>query len=75
MADLTREEIEAKRDAAMAALEAVTSGQSYTIDGQTLMRADIPGIKTMIGLWERKLINFDDLAAGDQAGVIETKWR
>lgn len=72
---MTREEIEAKIAEAEAALSAINSGQSYTVDGQTVTRADSTQLRQNLAYWRRELINFDDAAAGQQVGVIPVTWR
>ena len=74
MTDPTREELEALKTAYMAALSAVSGGQSYTIDEMTLTRADLMSIRTTLNLIRRQLIDLDVSEAGGRQGQRVPVW-
>lgn len=74
MTDPTREELEALQASYYAALSAVSSGQSYTVDGLTLTRADIHSIRTQLTQIRRQLIDLDVSEAGGRQGQRVPVW-
>jgi hypothetical protein len=55
MAGITLAQAQAKLDAWMAADDAVASGQSYSVGGRSLTRANAAEIRNNIEFWERKV--------------------
>jgi len=55
MAGITQAQAEAKLAEWLAADTAVASGQSYTISGRTLTRANAKEIRENIEFWDRKV--------------------
>lgn len=55
MAGITLEQAQAKLERWLAADDAVASGQSYSIDGRSLSRADAAEIRANIDYWEAKV--------------------
>lgn len=55
MAGITLEQAEAKLIAWMAADDAVASGQSYSISGRSLTRADASEIRDNIIFWDKQV--------------------
>jgi hypothetical protein len=55
MAGITLDQATAKLDAWMAADDAVASGQSYSIGGRSLTRANAAEIRSNIEFWDRKV--------------------
>ena len=56
MAGITLAQAQAKLDGYLAAEDAVLSGQSYSISGRQLTRADLKEIRAGISAWEQKVI-------------------
>jgi hypothetical protein len=56
MAGITLAQAEAKLAAYMAAEDAVLTGQSYSISGRQLTRADLSEIRKGIAAWEQRVI-------------------
>jgi hypothetical protein len=63
---LSLEEAQALRAAWLAALQAVATGQSYTIAGRTLTRVDAKYIQQQFSKYDQSV---DQLAAGKTAGI------
>jgi hypothetical protein len=74
MSDYTREELEKQWQEWNAALAAVSTGSSYTIDNLTLTRADLFQIMQVIKRIRRELIDFDVDAAGGRQGQRVPVW-
>jgi len=55
MAGITLAQAQAKLDLWMAAEDRVASGQSYTIAGRSLERADLAEIEATIDRWDRRV--------------------
>ena len=55
MAGITLEQAEAKLTAWMSADDAVASGQSYSISGRSLTRADASEIRDNIIFWDKQV--------------------
>ena len=55
MAGITLEQAEAKLTAWMSADDAVASGQSYSISGRSLTRADAKEIRDNIIFWDKQV--------------------
>ena len=55
MAGITQTQAETNLSAWLAASEAVASGQSYSIAGRTLTRADADQVQSMITFWDNKV--------------------
>lgn len=79
MAGITAEQAQAQLDAWMAASTAAASGQSYTINGRSLTRADAAEIRENIKFWNEQVQALDEAvtaaaAAGGSRirGVIPT---
>lgn len=66
MAGITLDQAQAKLDLWMAADDAVASGQSYSISGRSLTRANSSEIRNNIEYWERRLMR---LSNGGNGGV------
>lgn len=64
MAGLTLAQAEARLQQYLAAEEAVLTGQSYTIAGRSLTRADLADIQKGIEIWNSRAVT---LAAGSSA--------
>lgn len=62
MSGITLEQAQAKLDAWMAADDAVAGGQSYSVAGRSLTRANAAEIRNAIEFWERRVIR---LSAGN----------
>jgi hypothetical protein len=60
MAGITLEQAQAKLDAWMAADDAVAGGQSYSIGGRSLTRANAAEIRANIEFWERRVIRLSN---------------
>jgi len=54
MAGITLAQAEAQLTLWLAASEKVASGQSYTVGGRTLTRADAGRIQSMLDYWDQK---------------------
>jgi hypothetical protein len=61
-------------DAWEAADLAVAAGQSYSIAGRTLTRADAGEIRRMITHWQRIVDRYAVTAAGGTSGVALATW-
>lgn len=61
MAGITLAQAEAKLSTWMDAEDKVASGQSYSISGRSLTRADLGAIRETIDYWDRKV---QDLTRG-----------
>lgn len=59
MAGITLAQAEARLTSWLEADEAVASGQSYTIAGRSLTRADAEEIRKNIQFWDRKVKELD----------------
>lgn len=55
MAGITLAQAEAQLALYLAAEERVLAGQSYTINGRSLTRADLDSIQQGIDLWDRRV--------------------
>ena len=64
MAGITLAQAEAKLSSWMAADDAVASGQSYSIGGRSLTRANAGEIRDNIDYWERKVIRLSNGRGG-----------
>lgn len=64
MAGITLEQAQEKLDAWMAADEAVAGGQSYSIGGRSLSRANAAEITNKIEFWEGKVIRLSNGRGG-----------
>jgi hypothetical protein len=64
MAGITLAQAEAQLAAYLAAETAVLAGQSYTISGRTLTRADLASIQAGITLWDQRAKNLGASALG-----------
>lgn len=64
MAGITLEQAQAQLDAWMAADAAVAGGQSYSIGGRSLTRANAAEITNKIDYWEGKVIKLSRSSAG-----------
>jgi len=56
MAGITLAQAQAKLDAWMAADDAVAQGQSYSLGGRSLTRANAAEIRANIEFWDRKVV-------------------
>ena len=71
----TAAECQTELDRWFAALQACSSGQSYSIDNRTLTRQDIATIKGEISFWKKQLRSFTMKEAGDEPGTHKVaKW-
>jgi len=70
MAGITLEQAEAKLSAYLAAEDAVLSGQSYTIAGRSLTRADLAHIRSGIAAWEQRVIRLDNQGGIRARGAV-----
>lgn len=61
---MTRNEIAEMLAAYIAAEKAVLKGKSYTINGRSLSRVDLPDIREGRQEWQQKLDEFDVRARG-----------
>jgi hypothetical protein len=64
MAGITLAQAEAQLAAYLAAETAVLAGQSYTIGGRSLTRADLEAIQAGITLWNNRCLTLGASAAG-----------
>lgn len=72
--DPTRQELEDSLAQWRAADTAAAQGQSYTIDGLTITRADAGYIKHRITFYRRQLIDLDVSEAGGRQGQRVPVW-
>ena len=63
-AGITLDQATAKLNAWMAADDAVAAGQSYSIGGRSLTRANAAEIRANIEFWERKCIRLSNGTGG-----------
>ncbi len=56
---ITKTQAETKRDAWLAAEDAVLTGQIIEIGGRSLTRVDLPNIRAAISYWARVVDEFD----------------
>lgn len=68
MAGLTLSQAEARLQQYLAAEEAVLTGQSYTIAGRSLTRADLVDIQKGIEIWNSRAVTLSASAAGTGRG-------
>ncbi len=61
---MTEQEIQAKIDAWNLADTAITKGQNYTIDGQTMTRTDAAAVTSKLKFWKRELVRLQRTNAG-----------
>jgi len=64
MAGITLAQAQAKLDAWMAADDAVAGGQSYSIGGRSLTRANAAEIRNNIEYWERRVVRLSHGSGG-----------
>ena len=64
MAGISLAQAQAKLDAWMAADDAVAGGQSYSIGGRSLTRANAAEIRNNIDYWERRVIRLTQGSGG-----------
>ncbi len=64
MAGITLAQAQAQLDAWMAADAAVAGGQSYSIGGRSLTRANAAEITNKIDYWEQRVIRLSRASAG-----------
>ena len=64
MAGITLAQAEAQLALYLAAEAAVLTGQSYTIAGRTLTRADLGAIQKGIDLWNSRAVTLGSAAGG-----------
>lgn len=65
MAGITLAQAEAQLAAWLEASIAVSKGQSYSVGGRSVTRADLPAISAQIDKWERKV---QQLQGGSSGG-------
>lgn len=71
MAGITAAQAQAQLDMYLAAEVKVLSGQAYEIAGRRMTRANLAEIQKGIEIWNQRLINLSNLAAGrSRARVI-----
>ncbi len=75
MTDYTKQELETAIEKYKSAILAVSGGQSYSIDGMTVTRADVMQLKTELARLRRQWIDLDDIENGAQAGLKVPRWR
>ena len=64
MAGITLAQAQAQLDAWLAASLAVSQGQSYSIAGRSLSRADAATIQENVKMWNNKVVQLTRSAAG-----------
>ncbi len=64
MAGITLAQAQAKLDAWMVADDAVAGGQSYSIGGRSLTRANAAEIRNNIDYWERRVMRLSQGSGG-----------
>lgn len=64
MAGITLAQAQAQLDAYLAAETSVLAGQSYTIAGRSLTRADLRSIQAGVTLWNQRVNQLSNSAAG-----------
>lgn len=64
MAGITLAQAQAQLDAYLAAETSVLAGQSYTIAGRSLTRADLRSIQAGVALWNQRVTQLSNSAAG-----------
>lgn len=64
MAGITLEQAQTMLDKYLAAETAALAGQSYSIAGRTLTRANLTEIRNGVELWNRRVIELSQSAAG-----------
>ncbi len=75
MAGITLEQAQTKLDQYLAAETAALEGQSYTIAGRTLTRANLDEIRRGIDAWDRRCKELAATAGGrGRARVIAPRW-
>lgn len=71
----TLSELYERRDQLKASYKAIVeSGQTYSIEGLSLTRADLPTIIEELNRVERDIQNKEDSQAGRRVGVALPKW-
>lgn len=70
MAGITLAQAQAQLDAYLAAETAVLSGQSYTIGGRSLTRADLKAIQSGITLWNQRVQELSARSSGRGRAVV-----
>ena len=70
MAGITLADAEAKLAQYLAAEEAVLLGQSYSISGRELRRADLAAIQNGVDLWNGRVERLANRAAGRSAAIV-----
>lgn len=70
MPGITLEIAQEKLTAYLAALDAVLAGQSYTIAGRSLTRANLTDIQTGIEFWNGKVNALERSEAGKSRAVV-----
>lgn len=64
MAGITLDQAQAKLDLWMSADDAVAAGQSYSIGGRSLTRANTAEIRTNIEYWESRVVRLSNGSGG-----------
>lgn len=70
MAGITLLTAQTQLDAYLAAEAAVLSGQSYTIEGRELKRADLAAIQQGIEIWDMRVKRLSARAGGRSAAIV-----
>jgi hypothetical protein len=71
MAGITAAQAETQLSLWLDAMTAVAAGQSYSIKGRSLSRADAGSIKEMVDYWDSKCRELAESTAG---GVIQSQF-
>ncbi len=72
---ITKDQAQEHLDAWLAADKAVSTGQSYTIDGMTLTRVDSEKIRESISYWATQLKAAEEEEAGTRSPVALAAWQ
>jgi len=66
---MTKDEAQTQLDTWIAADASVSQGQSYSVDGLSLSRADVELITNKINFWQKQVNAYEAVEAGLQQGV------
>lgn len=70
MAGITLTQAESRLSDYLAAEEAVLAGQSYSIAGRSVTKADLQWIQKGIELWDQRVKNLSTTSGGKRFGAI-----
>jgi len=71
---MTKDEAQTRLDTWIAADNSVSQGQSYSVDGLSLSRADVELITNKINYWKKQVNDYEAVEAGLQQGVKHARF-